>query len=421
MLIRNARVLDPESKRDEICDIRIREGRIREIGKGLPQDGDEVMEAMGLAAAPGLIDVHSHFRDPGQTEKEDILTGAAAAAAGGYTTVVLMANTVPSVSTREVLSYVQEKAKGAAIQVLQCSTLTKGMAGSELVDMEEMMESGALGFTDDGKPVMDTAVLLEGMRRAKALDAVISLHEEDPALVYKAGVNRGRVSEALGFPGAARGAEDVMVARDIMLALETGARIDIQHISSKNAVEMVRLGKKLGADVWAEATPHHFSLTEEAVLTKGAMAKMNPPLREESDRQAIIEGLKDGTIEIIATDHAPHTKEEKEKGLFGAPSGIIGLETALALGITNLVRPGHLSLLKLIEKMTLKPADLYRLDAGRLRVGGPADLVIFDPEARWTPSEATFCSKSCNSPFIGEELCGKVLCTLFHGKVIYRG
>ncbi|MBR5000607.1 MAG: dihydroorotase [Firmicutes bacterium] len=425
ILIKNGHVMDPKTGFDQVTDLVINDGKICCIGKGESEqcccgtNYDRIIDAEGKVVAPGLIDVHIHFRDPGVTHKEDIITGANAAKRGGYTTVVLMANTKPVVDNEETLQYVLEKGKTTGINVLQDCCITKGMAGEELVDMKALREAGAAGFTDDGLPIMDTKLTREAMKMAKELGVVLSFHEEDPALIDKAGVNKGKVSEELGFPGASRAAEDVMVARDCMLALETGARVNIQHISSAVAVEQVRLAKKLGGDVWAEASPHHFTLTEEAVKLYGVNAKMNPPLRTEADRQAIIEALKDDTIEIIATDHAPHTEEEKGVGLLNAPSGIIGLETALALGITSLVKEGHLSMMHLLDKLTYKPALMYGLDSGYLAEGAAADLVIFDPEELWTVTD-DFASKGKNSPFIGWELQGKVKYTICGGDVVFE-
>lgn len=403
---------------DKITDILIRDDVIEEMGIIPVKEDVEILDAKGMIVAPGLIDVHVHFRDPGQTHKEDLITGSQSAMAGGFTTVVCMANTMPKVDTVDTLKDVVSRTKELPIHVLQASAVTKSFAGRELVDMEAMKEAGAVGFTDDGIPIMNAGILVKAMEEAKRLNMPISLHEEDPSLVIKPGVNAGKVAEELNFGGAPAVAEDSMVARDCMLALATGATVDIQHISSKNAVEMVRHAKAMGAKVVAEASPHHFTLTEDAVKTYGVMCKMNPPVRTEEDRQAIIRGLQDGTLEIIATDHAPHSTEEKEKGLENAPSGIIGLETALSLGITSLVKEGHLTMMELLEKMTINPAKLYHLDAGYVAVGGKADLVIFDENEVYTVGEQ-FASKSKNTPFIGWELTGKVKYTICNGKIVY--
>ena len=425
LYIQNGRVVDPVTGRDEIEDILVKDGRIEAVGAEAARvyeehaNETEVIFAEGLVVAPGLVDTHVHFRDPGFTYKEDIESGAAAAARGGFTTVVCMANTSPVVDTPETLHYVLEKGKQTGIHVLSCAAVTKGLSGKELVDMEALAASGAAGFTDDGIPIMDEALLLEAMKRAKALSLPVSLHEEDPLFIHGAGVNAGVVSEKLGYGGACATAEDVMVARDCMLALHTGARVCIQHISSGNSVEIVRLAKRLGADVHAEATPHHFTLTEEAVLTYGTNARMNPPLRTAADREKIIEGLADGTIDLIVTDHAPHSKEEKERPLSKAPSGIIGLETSLGLGVLSLVKPGHLSLMQLMACMSKNPAELYGLTPGSITPRAPADLVIFGEEETWKVDH--FASKAENSPFKGWELPGKVMFTICGGKIVYRG
>ncbi len=420
ILVKDGRVIDPARGIDDVLDLVIEGGKITKIGKyQRSEDYERIIEAKGYVVAPGLIDVHVHFRDPGFTQKEDIASGAASAAAGGFTTVICMANTSPAIDNLETLRYVIETGAACPINVLTCATITKGLAGVELVDMEALAAAGAVGFTDDGIPLMDEALVKESMERAAALDLPLSFHEEDKAFIENPGVNAGEVSAKLGLGGATALAEDVMVARDCMMALATGARVNIQHISSANSVALVRLAKTLGAKVTAEATPHHFSLTEQAVLEKGTMAKMNPPLRTTADRYAIIEGLKDGTIDMIATDHAPHTADEKAKPFTQAPSGIIGLETALALGITNLVRKGHLTVMQLMEKMSLAPAKLYKLDAGYIAEGAPADLVIFDEAETWTVGP-DFASKASNSPFVGEELHGKVKFTICNGKVAYE-
>lgn len=418
LLIQNARVMDPKTNTDKVADVLVEGGKIKEIGIVPVTDEMEIIDANGLILAPGFIDVHVHFRDPGQTRKEDLVTGSKAAAAGGFTTVICMANTIPKVDNVDTLTDILERAKELPIHVLQASAVTKNFNGRDLVDMEAMKEAGAVGFTDDGLPIMNAGVLKKAMEEAKRLNVPISLHEEDSSLVIKAGINKGKVSEELQFGGAPAVAEDTMVARDCMIALATGASVDIQHISSKNAVEMVRQAKAMGANVVAEATPHHFTLTEDAVKKYGTMCKMNPPVRTEDDRQAIIRGLQDGTIEIIATDHAPHTTEEKEAGIEKSPSGIIGLETALSLGITSLVKEGHLTMMKLLEKMTINPANLYHLDAGYIAVGKEADFVLFDENENYVVGD-TFASKSCNTPFIGWELTGKVKYTICNGKVVY--
>lgn len=422
ILIKNGRIVDPVRQFDDIADILIEGKNIVKVGKNLELDENDsnlrVIDASGLVAAPGLVDAHVHFRDPGFTYKEDIETGAKAAAKGGFTMVVCMANTKPAVDNLETLKYIQDKAAKTGIHILQTSTITKGLQGKELVDMDAMANAGACGFTDDGIPILNEKILVEAMKKARELDLPVSLHEEDPAFIIRPGVNQGTVSEKLGYGGASRTAEDVMVARDVILALHTGASVCIQHISSGNSVELVRTAKKLGADVHAEATPHHFTLTEDAVLEYGTLARMNPPLRTEKDRQEIIEGIKDGTIDMIVTDHAPHSMEEKAKPLADAPSGITGLETSLSLGIKSLVQPGHISLMKLMELMSKNPAEFYRMEPARITEGAVADLVIFGENELWTVDK--FASKASNSPFKGWELPGKVHFTICDGNIVYE-
>ncbi len=419
LLIRNGRVVDPVTETDDILDILIDGNVIREVGKNLEADGAELLDAAGLVVAPGLMDAHVHFRDPGFTKKEDILTGAAAAARGGFTTVVCMANTKPAVDNLETLSYIQHKGEQTGIHVLQAASISMGLKGKELVDMEALAGAGAAGFTDDGIPLMDEKLLLEAMQRAADLDLPVSLHEEDPLFIHGAGVNDGEAAKQLGYGGASRTAENVMAARDSMIALHTGASVCIQHISAAESVEVVRMAKRMGADVHAEATPHHFTLTEEAVLKYGTLARMNPPLRTEADRQAIIEGIKDGTIDMIVTDHAPHTSEEKARPISAAPSGITGLETSLGLGIMSLVRPGHISLMQLIRLMSTNPALFYRMIPGSISSEAPADLVIFGENESWTVDH--FASKAENSPFKGWTLPGRVHYTICGGQIVYKG
>lgn len=414
MIFKNARLIDPKTNRDEIVDIKIEDGIIKKIGK-IEEDGINLDKKI---IAPGLVDIHVHFRDPGQTHKEDIMTGSRSAARGGYTSVVCMANTIPRIDNIEILKEFLKKAKKSNINVYTVSALTKDFNGIDLVEMEDMLKYGAMGFSDDGIPNRNTDLVLKAMEKAKELDTVISFHEEDPSLIKENGINHGKISDKLNIYGSPHIAENVLVARDVNMALYTGAKIDIQHISSAQSVDLIRYAKNKGAKVYAEVTPHHFTLTEDAVLEYGSLAKMNPPLRTDFDREEIIKGLKDNTIEIIATDHAPHSEEEKNKDLTKAPSGIIGLETALGLGIRELVNKGHLSIMELLRKMTINPAKLYNLKAGYIEEGQSADLVIFDIDKEWTVKD--FSSKSKNSPFIGEKLPGKIYYTICKGEIVYK-
>lgn len=419
MLIKNGNILDPSQNTIQKGDIRISGELIEEIGAELSPESpsEETIDAGGLIIAPGLIDTHVHFRDPGFTHKETLHTGALAAAKGGFTSVICMANTSPVADCPEVLDDILKRASMERINIYQAAAVSYSLKGKEPTDMEALIRAGASGFTDDGIPLCDASFVYHAMLKAAELNVPISLHEEDPSFIKNNGINHGDVSEKLGIFGSPAIAEESLVARDCMLALKSGAEVVIQHISSGLSVEMVRMFRSLGAKVHAEATPHHFSLTDSAVLDHGTQAKMNPPLRTENDRMAIIKGLADGTIDLIATDHAPHSEEEKNRSITAAPSGIIGLETSLALGITNLVRPGYLSLAKLLEKMTINPAVLYHLPAGRIQTGEYADLVLFNPDEKWIPT--SFASKSSNSPFIGKELYGKVKITICRGNIIY--
>lgn len=420
LLIKNGRLIDPKSKRDEVVDVLIESNKISKIASNLTVENAEIIDATGLVVAPGLIDVHVHFREPGQTHKETIHSGAKAAAAGGFTTVVMMANTKPILSTPKVLTETLEIADQEDIKIEAVGSITQDFDGKNLTDFDALREAGAIGFSDDGIPLTDAGVLRKALQKAKLTDSLLSIHEEDPNLIGTLGVNDGEVAHQCGFTGAPTVSEYSMMARDAMIAYETGARLHIQHLSAGESVEVVRFAKNLGAKITAEVTPQHFSITEQMIFEQGTNAKLNPPLRRTADIDKIIEGLKDGTIDVIATDHAPHTHEEKNVSLDKAPSGMIGLETSLQLGLTNLVAKGHLTLSELLTKMTVNPAKLYEFDAGYLAENGPADLVIFDATTDTAVSE-TFISKACNSPFINKQLKGKVAYTICEGKIIYQG
>ena len=437
LLIKNGRIMDPATETEGVYDMLIDGDRIVKIGMSGSLDemareslfmrdaGGEAHEesiteidAGGCIVAPGLVDGHVHFRDPGFTYKEDIDTGAAAAAKGGFTSVIMMGNTDPHMDNVDTVKDVLERGSKTGISVYTCGNVTMNMEGKELTPMEELIKAGAVLFTDDGKPITDAKVMERACEEAVKLDRVISLHEEDPSFITDNGINAGEVADKLGLKGSPREAEISMVKRDIEIAKKTGATIVVQHISAAESVELIRRARREWVKVFAEATPHHFTLTQDAVRTHGTLAKMNPPLRLESDRLAIIEGLKDGTIDMIATDHAPHSKEEKAKSFRDAPSGITGLETSLALGIRELVRTGHLSMMELLSVMSAKPAALYGLDAGTVREGSYADIVIFNPDEEWVFDKSV--SKASNTPFLGEKLPGKIYFTICRGKIVYK-
>lgn len=420
LLIKNGRIIDPKSQTDGIYDLLVNDGKIIAIGEDLIEDQAEVIDASGCVVAPGLVDIHVHFREPGQTHKEDIHTGALAAAAGGFTTVVMMANTNPTISDVETLTEVLESASKEAIHIKSVATITTDFDGENLTDFEGLLAAGAVGFSDDGIPLTSSKVLKEAMDLAKKNGTFISLHEEDPELNGVLGLNENIAEKHFHVCGATGVAEYSMIARDVMIAYDRQAKVHIQHLSKAESVEVVAFAQKLGAQVTAEVAPQHFSKTEQLLLEKGANAKMNPPLRLESDRKAVIEGLKSGVISVIATDHAPHHQDEKNVAdVTQAPSGMTGLETSLSLGLTHLVSEGHLSLSELLEKMAYNPAQLYGFDAGYLAEGGPADIVIFDPDASRVVG-SDFASKASNSPFIGESLKGQVKYTICQGNIVYR-
>ena len=420
MIIKGGRVLDPVSKRDEVLDIKIEDGKIIKIAKDIEasSDKEEVIDASEKVVVPGLIDVHVHFRDPGQTQKEDLVTGSQAAIAGGFTSVVQMANTSPKIDSKEKIIEHYKKARDLPLKVFTVSALTKNFGDLELVDMEENFKRGAVAFTDDGIPNRNSELILEAMNRAKELDALISFHEEDPDLIGQNGINHSEVSEKLGIYGSPNIAETSFIARDVAMAIYTGAKISIQHISTGLGVDLVKFGKEMGANIYAEVTPHHIALNDSAVLEYGSLAKMNPPLRSEEDRLRIIKGIKEGTIEIIATDHAPHTAEEKSKEITKAPSGIIGLETSFSICYENLVLTEEISLMKLIELMSTNPARIYGLEGGEISQGKIADLAIIDLDSEYKIDK--YKSKSSNTPFKDKTLRGEVLYTISEGELVYK-
>lgn len=396
-LFKNAHIIDPLNNRDEIADLVVDDdGIITFIGNYQEAFEGEIIDASAKILAPAFCDLHVHFRDPGQTYKEDLITGSNAALAGGYSHVVCMANTIPTIDTVERYQENQAKMEQLPLHVYQAASITYGLEGKQLTDLKALIASGIKLLTDDGRPILDENLLKEAMEQTKEMDIPLSFHEEDPQFITHAGVNEGD----------SRQAEVSMIARDIELAKKTHCMIHIQHISTKEGVELVRKAKAEGCKVHAEACPHHFSMTQEDVSIYGSNAKMNPPLREEDDRIAIIQGLKDGTIDCIATDHAPHSIEEKSKPLYDCPSGIIGLETALSLAITYLVKPGYLTYHELITRMSVTPASLLKIEH-HLGIGCKANLVLFDPHEQTTYTR--FKSKSTNSPWLNQTLTGKVI------------
>ena len=415
-VIKNATVVSPADGLNGANDILIENGRIAAVGQNV--SGDREIDAAGLYAVPGLVDMHVHLRDPGQTAKEDILTGCNAAAAGGVTSLLAMPNTDPAADSPETVRYMLDKAKDAKAHVYVAASITKGLQGKEPTDLQALRDAGAVGLSDDGRPVLQTKHLREAMNRAPKLGMTVVAHCEDLSLAEGGKINEGAVSEALGVKGIPAAAEDCGTAREIALAAADNVPVHICHVSTRTSVALVRDSKRRGVKVTAETAPHYFSLTEQALRGRDADFRMNPPLRTAADVQAIIEGLQDGTLDAIATDHAPHTPEDKadfEK----APNGSIGMETSLAVGVTYLVKPGLLSFSQLIEKMSANPAKLLGIPAGTLAVGAPADIALVDLNREWTVDANRLHGKSKNTPFKGMTLTGKVVKTFLGGEVVF--
>ena len=421
LLIQNGRVLDPVSKTVTLTDLLAENGRVALLERGLETEADRIIDASGLVVSPGLVDMHVHLRDPGYTYKEDIRTGTAAAARGGVTSLACMANTDPVLDCPEQLHYVRERAKeGSGVHVYPIAAVSVGLRGEEPTDAEALKKAGAVALSDDGCNVDNANLMRDAMIRAKRQELPVLCHCEDTSMVEGRAVNEGSVSRQLWLEGRPAIAEELMVMRDAMLAEETGSHVHICHVSTAKSVDIIRRMKKKGVPITCETCPQYFTLTEDEVLTQGAMARVNPPLRTAKDVKGIIAGLKDGTIDVIATDHAPHSAEEKARMLTRAPSGMIGLETSLAITLTALYHTKKMDMPSIIRRMSTNPADILHLPKGRMSLGADADLVIFDPDEEWTIDPEQFASKARNTPFAGRKVKGKVKYTIVKGQIVYR-
>ena len=421
LLIQQGRLVDPASGIGGVMDVLIEDGKVAVIGSDIRDSEAQVLDARGMVVCAGLVDMHVHLRDPGLEYKETIETGALAAAHGGFTSVACMPNTRPAVDCPEQVAYVTSKAAGACgVHVWPIGAVSVGEKGEELTCFEALKEAGAVALSDDGMPIQNANLMRDALILARRQELTVLSHCEDADMVKNYAVNEGRISRQLRLPGRPAIAEELMVCRDAMLAEETGGAVHICHISTARSVALVRRYKKKGVHITCETCPQYFSLTEDEILEKGSLARVNPPLRTRADVEAIIEGLKDGTIDAIATDHAPHSAEEKARPLESAPSGMVGLETALGVTLTYLYHTGEMSLSDILRKMTLNPACILRINKGRLALGGDADLVIFDPDEEWTVDPEQFASKGRNTPFGGHKLKGKVKYTIVGGRIVYQ-
>ena len=420
-LFKGGRVIDPQNGVDEEADILVEDGVVRKVAKGIAEEGAAIIDVSGRVLVPGLIDMHTHLREPGQEAKEDFLSGSQAAAAGGFTTVATMPNTSPVVDTAALVRSLQARAEEVGIVHIEIiGALTKGQRGEELAEVGDMSLAGAVAFSDDGHYVKSSKVMMNGMDYLKKFDKIIIDHDEDLSLIEEGVMNEGHRSAMLGMKGRPTVAEDIAVARDILLAEYADAPVHVAHISSARSAELVREGKRRGVKVTAEVTPHHLILTDECVDPLDSSTKVNPPLRGQKDVDAMREALKDGTIDIIVSDHSPHAEEEKDREYMYAPSGFPGLETTLGLLLTELYHKGEMELPELIAKMTSLPAALFRLNAGSLGVGMPADITVIDLDQEWVVDAAAFYTRGTHSPYVGRRLKGKAVMTVVAGRIVMR-
>ncbi len=422
VVVRGGRVVDPSRGHDAPADVVLEGGRIAAVGQGLgTPDGAEVLDATGCVVAPGFVDLHVHLREPGREDAETVATGARAAVAGGFTSICAMPNTDPVCDNQAAVGFVLAQARRAGTaRVYPIGAVSLGQRGEQMTEFGELVAAGAVAVSDDGRPVATAHLMRTALEYARSFGIPVIDHCEDRSLTSGATMHEGLTSSRLGLKGWPRAAEDVIVARDIALAEFTGGHVHLAHMSTAGAVAMIREAKTRGANVTAEVTPHHLVLTDVCCEGYDTNAKMNPPLREDADREALKQGLKDGTIDCIATDHAPHPYDAKEAAFDDAPFGVVGLETALGICLAELVEPGLLTLGELIRRLATRPAELAHLDAGTLRPGAPADVVVFDPSAPWTVEPAAFFSRSRNTPFAGRDLRGLVRWTLVGGAVVHR-